>query len=101
MYHSGRNHAERQARFSSAPVSWAAANEATGTRTLVDGLPSKHGMARGWWQAGAAARLDFEIGGDWMSVSHPHEVAFVAGNYAPLIRERAATRGRSATEGGR
>jgi hypothetical protein len=36
----------------------------------------------------------------WTSVSRPHASAFVAGNDAPLVGERAATRGRSATEGG-
>jgi hypothetical protein len=35
-----------------------------------------------------------------MSASGPHPAAFVAGNDAPLISERAATRGRIATEGG-
>ena len=35
-----------------------------------------------------------------MSVSRPHSPAFVAGHDAPLIGERAATRGRSAMEGG-
>jgi hypothetical protein len=35
-----------------------------------------------------------------MSVSHPPSAAFVAGNDAPLIGERAATRGRIAMEGG-
>jgi hypothetical protein len=35
-----------------------------------------------------------------MSVSRPYAAAFVAGHHAPLIDERAATRGRSATEGG-
>jgi hypothetical protein len=35
-----------------------------------------------------------------MSVSRPHPPAFVAGNCAPLTGERAATRGRSATESG-
>ena len=35
-----------------------------------------------------------------MNVSRPHPSAFVAANDAPLIDERAATRGRSATEGG-
>jgi len=36
----------------------------------------------------------------WMRVSRRHSPAFVAGNDAPLIGERPATRGRSATEGG-
>jgi len=31
-----------------------------------------------------------------MSISHPHASALVAGTMAPLIGERAATRGRSA-----
>jgi hypothetical protein len=35
-----------------------------------------------------------------MSISRPHPAASVAGNDAPLVDERAATRGRSATEGG-
>jgi hypothetical protein len=35
-----------------------------------------------------------------MSVSRPHAAAHVAHHDAPLIAERAATRGRSATEGG-
>jgi hypothetical protein len=35
-----------------------------------------------------------------MSVSHPHAPASVAGNDVPLIGERAATRGRIATECG-
>jgi hypothetical protein len=37
---------------------------------------------------------------DGMSVSRPHAPASAAGNDAPLIAERAATRGRSETEGG-
>jgi hypothetical protein len=36
---------------------------------------------------------------DWMSISPPRP-PFVAGNDAPLVAERAATRGRSATGGG-
>jgi hypothetical protein len=35
-----------------------------------------------------------------MSISRPHAATVVAGNDAPLIAERAATRGRIATEGG-
>jgi hypothetical protein len=35
-----------------------------------------------------------------LSVSPPHSAAFVAGHDAPLIGERAARRGRRATEGG-
>jgi hypothetical protein len=35
-----------------------------------------------------------------MSASGPHPAAFAAGNDAPLIGERAATRGAGATEGG-
>jgi len=36
---------------------------------------------------------------DWISARRPHKAACVAGHDAPLIDERAATRGRSATEG--
>jgi hypothetical protein len=35
-----------------------------------------------------------------MSASRPHAASAVAANDAPLIGERAATRGRVATEGG-
>jgi len=35
-----------------------------------------------------------------MSVLYPHSAAFLAGNDAPLIGDRAATRGRSAMEVG-
>jgi hypothetical protein len=35
-----------------------------------------------------------------MSVSRPHTSAFISSNDAPLIGERAATRGRGATQGG-
>jgi len=37
---------------------------------------------------------------DWLSASRPHPSTFIAGNDAILIDERAATRGRGATEGG-
>jgi hypothetical protein len=55
------------------------------------------------------------VGGDWTAeergvgahcprglddVSRPHAAAFIARNDAPLIAERAATRGRGATAGG-
>jgi hypothetical protein len=48
----------------------------------------------------STASLDFAIRRRWMSVWRPHAAAFVAAHDAPLIGERAATRGRSATEGG-
>ena len=49
---------------------------------------------------GNAAPLDSEMRGGWMSMPRPHESASVAGHDAPLIGERAAARGPSATEGG-
>jgi len=38
---------------------------------------------------------------DWINLSRPHPPAVVARHDAPLIGERAATRGRVATEGGK
>src|SRR6202042_560378 len=68
-----------------------------GTCTFVDDLPPVGGHAG--WHVGTAP-LDFEIRGDRISASRPHTPACVARNDAPLIGERAATRGRCATAGG-
>jgi hypothetical protein len=69
-----------------------------GTRTRIDdstdveGIPSAGTRARN--RSNRTAR------GDWMSISRPHPSASVAHRDAPLIDERAATRRRTATEGG-
>jgi hypothetical protein len=69
-----------------------------GTRTLVDDMPPDvraHTGGDTW----ARHRWTSDQGG-WMSVSRPHSGAFIARHDPPLIGERAATRGRSAMEGG-
>ena len=69
-----------------------------GTRTRIDdstdveGIPSAGTRARN--------RSNRPARGDWISISRPHPSASVAHRDAPLIDERAATRGRTATEGG-
>jgi hypothetical protein len=73
----------------------AAANDATNGRARDDYRPSDVGKHCGWRDGHGRRDLRSEWG--W-SVSRRD--SSVAGNDAPLVGERAATRGRSATEGG-
>jgi hypothetical protein len=68
-----------------------APDDATRARTLVGDLAPREGTpGYGAW---ARRRRTLRSEGGRISVSRPYSAAFVAGHDAPLIGERAATRG--------